>query len=173
MCMRNIENTPTTLFPLDLTKISDNIKDELFKEQFPIIPDESHTSLTYNQEISSKNSQVFREFNVTQTISILYGSRDNPYLRIDPEIMETELLSNKAKEAYNYICEAIEDTRTEFILEPGQIIAINNHRLAHGRGSFKANYDGRDRWLERILTLEDIRKTVDFRKSEFEPIIVR
>ena len=53
------------------------------------------------------------------------------------------------------------------------MIIINNHRLAHGRKPFKAEYNGKDRWLERVLILEDIRKTINCRASEFSNIIIR
>ncbi len=174
MCMRNLTNTATTLFPADLAVIPEHIKAELFKTQFEIIPDESHTNLTYsNDNMSEEQQKSFMEFNQIKKIAILYGAKDNPYIRIDPEIMLTFNLSKAAKAAYDYICQMIEDAKIEVSLVQGQMIIINNHRLAHGRKAFKAEYNGKDRWLERVLILEDIRKTVACRISEFSNIIIR
>ncbi len=174
MCMRNFSKTPTKVFPVDLSLIPDEYKVELFKQQFPIVPDESHTQLTYTQiKIENELDQSFSEYNQTKYISILYGRYESPYLRIDPEIMDVSGLSPEAKRAFDYIIEVIEEANTGVVLEQGHIILINNHRLAHGRGSFKANYDGKDRWLERVLTLDDLRKSVHLRKSEYSNIVVK
>lgn len=175
MCMRNITKTPTTVFPVDLTQIPDEYKAELFKTQFAIIPDESHTQLTYGGQVDIKDDldQSFSEYNQTRFISILYGRYESPYLRIDPEIMDVSGLSPEARRAFDFMLEVIDEAKTGVVLEQGHILLLNNHRLAHGRGSFKANYDGKDRWLERVLTLDDMRKSVHLRKSEYSNIVVR
>ncbi len=174
MCMRNLTNTATTLFPVNLTAIPNHIKRELFKVQFEIIPDESHTNLTYdNNNIGEDQKISFKEFNQVKKIAILYGTCENPYLRIDPEIILSSKLSQEAKIAYDYICQAIQRSKIEVSLVQGQIIIINNHRLANGRKPLKAEYNGKDRWLERVLVLEDIRKTINYRTSESSNVIIR
>lgn len=174
MCMRNPTETPTTFFPLDLKQIPDHYKRELFKEQFDITPDASHTELTYSSDlINSGLQESFHEFNQMRKIAILKGDYNDPLIQIDPEIMPTENLSAAALEAFHFICAEIENAREEVVMAPGDVIGLNNHRLAHGRGGFKAKYDGNDRWLERILTLEDIRKTIPYRAHQNSYVIVR
>ncbi|USO00970.1 MAG: TauD/TfdA family dioxygenase [Alphaproteobacteria bacterium] len=176
MCMRNDSRTPTTLFPIQLDAIPDEYKRELFKEQYEIYPDDSHTEVTYTEKQYKENTDLqktFETFNKIRKISILRGQWNNPYLQLDPEIMPTENLTTEAKAAFDYICEKIEESRTGLALNQGEILIINNHLLAHGRGKFKANYDGRDRWMERILVLEDLRKTVSHRTGRNTHMIVR
>lgn len=64
MCMRNFSETPTTLFPADLGSLPEKYKDELFKEQFSIIPDDSHTNVSYQSEnIDNMLNVSFQQFN--------------------------------------------------------------------------------------------------------------
>jgi L-asparagine oxygenase len=36
----------------------------------------------------------------------------------------------------------------------------------HGRTAFTPRYDGRDRWLQRIFSLRDLRRSRDFRPDD-------
>ncbi len=172
MCMRNKQEVATTLFPVDFSKLPEKIKEELFKKQFPILPDESHTKLSYSTATTGLE-KIFAEFNKERKISILYGSMQKPFIRIDPEIMPTDGLTDAALYALSHLNEVIRSARQCITLRQGEILVINNHNLPHGRGNFIPNYDGKDRWLERILFLEDIRKTINYRLASDSHIIVR
>ncbi|MFA6024568.1 MAG: TauD/TfdA family dioxygenase [Candidatus Gracilibacteria bacterium] len=46
------------------------------------------------------------------------------------------------------------------VIDPGDLLVINNTRVAHGREPFEAKYDGSDRWLQRVnIHLSDTQKT--------------
>ena len=46
------------------------------------------------------------------------------------------------------------DVVRHIALQPGSILLLNNHRVAHGRSYFQPRYDGTDRWLQRIYIRE-------------------
>ena len=57
----------------------------------------------------------------------------------------------QAQEALDKLLEAIKQNTKEIVLHTGDVVVLDNRRLVHGRRSFKARYDGTDRWLLRIL----------------------
>jgi enduracididine beta-hydroxylase len=48
---------------------------------------------------------------------------------------------------------------------------VDNFRAVHGRNPFKANFDGRDRWLKRLNIASDLRKSRDSRVSSYNRVI--
>ncbi len=43
------------------------------------------------------------------------------------------------------------------VLEPGDMLIVDNRKAVHGRTGFTPRYDGEDRWLRRCFTVSDIR----------------
>lgn len=159
MCLRNNEKIPTTFYPADLKTLPDRVKVELFKPQFEIVPDDSHTCLTcLDGGENHHSSECFLRINKTYKISILSGSWSDPCVHLDPETIRTSTLGDRARGAYDYLCKKIQTCRTEVVMKPGVLCAVDNSRIAHGRGGFQAKYDGSDRWLQRVLLLNDIKK---------------
>lgn len=39
----------------------------------------------------------------------------------------------------------------ETVVRPGEIIVVDNWRVAHARDAYRARYDGTDRWLQRLV----------------------
>lgn len=46
------------------------------------------------------------------------------------------------------------DVQCHIALQPGNLLLINNRRVAHGRSSFVPRYEGDDRWLQRVYIRE-------------------
>ncbi len=44
----------------------------------------------------------------------------------------------------------------QHLIEPGSLLLIDNRRCVHARSDFKAYYDGRDRWLQRMAVVRDL-----------------
>ena len=42
-------------------------------------------------------------------------------------------------------------------LQPGDVAFIDSYRAAHGRKSFRARYDGTDRWLKQLNITRNLR----------------
>jgi len=60
----------------------------------------------------------------------------------------------QAQEALDKLLESIKQNTKDIVLRTGDVIVLDNRKLVHGRRSFKARYDGTDRWLLRILVLD-------------------
>jgi enduracididine beta-hydroxylase len=59
------------------------------------------------------------------------------------------------------------------VLEPGDMLFVDNFRAVHGRRPFSARFDGRDRWLKRINVTRDLRKSRRVRGSRESRVIVQ
>jgi alpha-ketoglutarate-dependent taurine dioxygenase len=42
------------------------------------------------------------------------------------------------------------------VLEPGDLLVVDNTVAVHGRSPFPARYDGTDRWLQRAFVVADL-----------------
>ena len=51
---------------------------------------------------------------------------------------------------------AIEEIQSGVVLEPGDLLVIDNHVAVHGRSPFTARFDGTDRWLQRTFVVDDL-----------------
>ena len=60
----------------------------------------------------------------------------------------------QAQEALDKLLESIKENTKQIALQNGDVLVLDNKKLVHGRKSFKAKYDGTDRWLLRVLTVE-------------------
>ncbi|MFZ2315109.1 MAG: TauD/TfdA family dioxygenase [Gammaproteobacteria bacterium] len=87
-------------------------------------------------------------------LSILYGDEKDPLITFDPDLMIG--LTKKAEEAQKILKSALDAKRKSILLEPGDMLIIDNRRALHGRNSFKAYYDGEDRWLQRLYVTRDL-----------------
>jgi L-asparagine oxygenase len=87
---------------------------------------------------------------------VLQGSPEDPDVRID--FTSTQPLDDEARAAMATFGEALAVVRRTFILQPGDFAIVDNRRSLHGRTAFRARYDGRDRWLQRVFVTLDFRR---------------
>ena len=90
--------------------------------------------------------------------------RFDPYSMGQPEIEEARL-------AMDQLIRAIDENLTGLSLLPGECLFIDNYKAVHGRSSFKARFDGTDRWLKRITVARDLRKSRGARNSPASRLI--
>jgi L-asparagine oxygenase len=90
-------------------------------------------------------------------VALLRGPDDAPSLAFDTAC-GVRALSGAAQEAVTALTEVCRDPDLveQVRLRPGDLLAINNTRCAHSRGSFPARFDGRDRWLQRVYVRHSI-----------------
>ncbi len=82
--------------------------------------------------------------------SALLGPIDSdPWLRCDIDYIDTGG-DESAMDAARALDRALHRSRKELIMQPGDLLIIDNRCCVHGRGRFKATYTGSDRWLKRI-----------------------
>jgi hypothetical protein len=87
-------------------------------------------------------------------VSVLYGDRQDPFLRYDLDLMVGQ--TPAARRALEVVRELVNDVQREVTIEPGGLLVIDNRRSVHARSNFKAHYDGRDRWLQRVAVVRDL-----------------
>jgi len=112
----------------------------------------------------------FIEGDIRGPFAILNGSRDDPQL-----IFDQDLMFGMTEESHKLIAKIIDIYYTHRIthnLKPGEIIFIDNRRAVHGRSSFSPNYDGYDRFLIRCFGTFDYEKSREARGSS-EPRMIQ
>ncbi|MEW9669201.1 TauD/TfdA family dioxygenase [Ammoniphilus sp. 3BR4] len=97
-------------------------------------------------------------------IPILTGSLLSPHMCVHLPTMEG--INREAQWALEALQAALCSVAEEFVLLPGDMLIIDNRFAAHARTSFQARYDGNDRWLQRMFTVEDFRRTSFSRGSK-------
>ena len=79
--------------------------------------------------------------------------------------------TEEARLAMDYLIRALDETLTGIALMPGECLFIDNYKTVHGRSSFKARFDGTDRWLKRINITRDLRKSRAVREAPSSRVI--
>lgn len=122
-------------------------------------------------DISFKlHGKEFMEGDIRGPFAILNGSRDDPQL-----IFDQDLMFGMTEESQKLIVKIIDiyyQHRITHNLKPGEIIFIDNRRAVHGRSSFSPNYDGYDRFLIRCFGTFDYEKSKEARDSS-EPRMIQ
>jgi hypothetical protein len=156
-CLRNQDNIPTICCSIDWLELDIEIRKELFKKNFVFHP--------YGE--FDKANQEF-----TRPSSVLFGSLEKPYLKIDPADMHVVENNETAVEALSEIVRLIENSKKEIVLAAGDICILDNYRVVHGRASFQPRYDGSDRWLKRVNVTRDIRRSRPYRSAPDSRVIL-
>lgn len=154
MCLRNPDAVPTTFASIDEVRLDPDKVEVLFEPRYVFRPDPSHPTDTE-----------------WERAPVLFGDPESPYIRFDPYSMERPE-TEEAQSAIDYLIRAIDETLTGVALRPGDCLFIDNYKAVHGRSSFKAKFDGTDRWLKRITIARDLRKSRDARDAPASRVIL-
>jgi enduracididine beta-hydroxylase len=171
MCLRNPDNVETTYASLDGVKLSAETISALFQRRYVIRPDESHMPDERDWEAGGGGERrlayekIRRMYEQPQRVAVLFGDPEDPYMRLDPYFMDRTIEDEEAAAALDELIAALTANLTGVALQPGQILFVDNYKAVHGRQSFKARYDGRDRWLKRLNIARDLRKSRAVRAS--------
>lgn len=181
MCLRNPDNVATTVACINNIELDERQKQLLFEPHFIIRPDESHleknSGMTANEigiaeTLSAQSYKNIERLNSNpEKISVLFGSPDSPYLRLDPYYMLPSDLP-EAQQALESLINSLENALCELILQPGDYCFIDNFRTVHGRKPFQARHNGTDRWLKRVNITRDLRKSRSSRKTALSRTIL-
>ncbi len=90
-------------------------------------------------------------------LAIIDGAEDDPTI-----VFDQDLMSGVTDEADAMIARVVEIYRAErrsVILQPGQILLVDNVRSVHGRSPFTPSFDGRDRFIIRSFAVRDLVRT--------------
>jgi L-asparagine oxygenase len=107
------------------------------------------------------NNKEFLEGDVRGPMAILRREegKDDPFLVFDQDLMTG--ITEGSQQRIQQIVDIYYAHRLSHVLQPGNIIFIDNNRAVHGRSPFTPNYDGYDRFLIRCFA------TFDYGKSEY------
>lgn len=144
LCLRGDPQAVTTYAYVDeiVTHLKKSTIDVLNQPWFVTSIDESFR--THNEPDMELFCSILRKkYDETETLYEL--TYDEVLMRgINPQ----------AEEALNELNDAIRKSIREIILESGDLLVFNNRTTIHGRRPFQARYDGTDRWLQRILSID-------------------
>ncbi|KOV57631.1 oxygenase [Streptomyces sp. AS58] len=136
-CMRNHDRVATTASSVRHLSLSDEDLDQLQRPVVPILPDDAYTSSEYAGE--------------PPAVRTLWGPPDQLTLRFDPAYTPLDTADEQYREAYRRLEAGLSEVSASVVLEPGDVLVLDNDVAVHGRVPFKARYDGTDRWLKRSL----------------------
>lgn len=88
---------------------------------------------------------------------VLSGCPDDPDLRVD--FAATTALDDEARGALSRLHKAMVAGQSELVLEPNEMVFVDNRIVVHGRSEFAPRYDGQDRWLHRVFVHLDNRRS--------------
>jgi Fe(II)/alpha-ketoglutarate-dependent arginine beta-hydroxylase len=152
LCLRNPDRTATSLVPITEVPIDEPTRSLLFQPRFRIEPDSSNAA---NADAAEPPA-----------VAVLAGDRRRPFVRLDPAFMIRDVADGEACDALETVIKAVDDRLHDVRLAPGEILIIDNLRSVHGRRSFAARYDGRDRWLRVVHATADLRRSEGFRTGD-------
>jgi hypothetical protein len=150
VCLRNLDRVPTTIAWLDPSRLPPDVLEVLREPRF-------HTDA------------LGPDGTTKVAVPVVSGPDERPYLRIDPVYMTAG--DDDAARALTAVTSALDAAIRPFHQEPGDLYVIDNFRAVHGRPAFTARYDGRDRWLLRVMTTRDLRVSARHRSSAAARVI--
>lgn len=159
-CLRNPYATATTIGYVDSLDLPDKVKAVLFQERFSIRPDESHLEKNNFVDDSTKFENINKRWVNPDTMAVLFGDPDQPYIRADPYFMTVEPDDEEARAALDQLVTQMDKQMFDLQMESGDFCFLDNFRVVHGRKPFKPRHDGTDRWLKRLNVSCDLRKSV-------------
>lgn len=103
----------------------------------------------------------FNSDNLAKKVSVLTENNDGYRMLIHESLMEG--ITEDAKLALDELKSILPSVSNSIQLQPGYLVIIDNNKSAHARSSFKPRYDGNDRWLQRMFSINDIKQTSNSR----------
>ncbi len=142
LCLRGDPSARTTLASIHelLPLLAEDVADTLFEARFRTAVDESYLHGRRNV--------------LGAPTAVLTGKRDRPAMVFDADLMVG--VDAAADDALRELAGAITRHHTAVVLEPGDLLVIDNSVAVHGRSPFTPRFDGTDRWLQRSFVIDDL-----------------
>jgi len=156
LCLRSHPSAATTFASIKRIQIPGKYKRLLFEKRFQAGIDKAHGGSGRAEDGPS--------------ISVLFGQYEDPYLRLDTSCIRAKPGEAAAQEALEYLINQMPSVARQIVLQPGDLLFLDNYRVVHGRTAFMPRFDGTDRWLQRISIAADFRKSYSARTKRFRVI---
>lgn len=181
MCLRNLEKAGTTYGTVNLEGLDSAQLRVLFDPRYVIRPDESHMSQNkVGEQVQGDEGSHLLDIAYQRIeelssdpikVPAMFGDPLMPYLLLDADLLSCVSGDSEGQVALESLYQNIEANLADVVLQPGDVCFVDNYTTIHGRKSFKARYDGTDRWLKRINVTRDLRKSRSRRRSLAERLI--
>ena len=156
LCLRNPREVPTVLAYIGDLDISQDAKRILFQSIFAVGANIAH------------DADVDRS---VERLSILFGNQDAPYFRINVNVLNEKHLESEAREVLETFAENLRAVAQPVTLRDGDVLFIDNLRVAHARPAYSPSYDGKDRWFKRLYVTESLKKSRGLRATATSRLI--
>ncbi|MGD9702664.1 MAG: TauD/TfdA family dioxygenase [Acidimicrobiia bacterium] len=142
LCLRGDPQARTTLASIHETvrMLPLGVRRTLFEPRFRTAADESY--------VGARPTQL------GLALPVLSGDWDDPHLVFDADLMVG--VDEEADAALRALSSAVETCHTGVVLEPGDLLVVDNSVAVHGRSPFTPRFDGTDRWLQRTFVVSDL-----------------
>lgn len=120
------------------------------RKALPLLSDEVRDHLydrVFTRRFDAEDPQAIAH------VKALYGDKDDPYVSFNRSFLTAETPQDVA--ALNALSTALAEVTEPVLLTRGDLLIIDNFRIAHGRAPFTARWDGKDRWLHRAYVRTD------------------
>jgi hypothetical protein len=155
-CLRNDDAVPTVYAPLSHADPGPEAVAQLERTDFVMRSEPDHAA----------------SLGASRTTSVLFGSHEQPYLAFDGFYLSAPAQNPAGRAALAQLTAGLEAAATDVVLQPGDLVIIDNYRAVHGRRPFQPRYDGRDRWLKRVHVTRDLRRSRRWRPGPAAPVIM-
>ncbi|UIL51317.1 MULTISPECIES: TauD/TfdA family dioxygenase [Pantoea] len=135
LCVRGFNGARTQVAFARKFKLSPETDAILRQERFTI---------SYDETFSLKGKAL-----ITPVIS---GPKNDPLVRVDFPV--TQGLDPQASASLAALKKEIDTVAESFVLEAGDLLFFDNHKIVHARNAYNTSYDGTGRWLKRVLVSE-------------------
>ncbi|QOC93350.1 guanitoxin biosynthesis L-enduracididine beta-hydroxylase GntD [Micromonospora craniellae] len=158
--VRNEDKVATTVASVRELDLDPADVEVLRQPRYHILPDDEHIrQLTLSQPDHPALKLVERMRDDPEPVAVLSGDPSRPYLRIDLPFMRCVGGDDDAvaRRALNALHSQLLAHQHDVVVERGTLLIVDNYQAVHGRKSFRARYDGTDRWLKKLTVSRNLR----------------
>lgn len=113
----------------------------------------------------------FLNGDVRGPVPIISGSDEDPFMLLDQDLMSG--VNEQAQQLLDDIGNLYLRCRHSHTLAAGEIIILDNNRVAHGRSDYAARFDGTDRFIIRSFAVRDLAKSRLGREADSRVVTAR
>ena len=137
LCLRGEPGAATLVAPARSLDLPAEVERVLRAPRFVVAPDIAHGPDT-TLDLPAR--------------AVLTGPPDDPEICFDAVYQRpADPADAAAAAALDTVAAAVDAAAAAHVLEPGQLLLVDNRRVVHGRTAFRPRYDGTDRWLLRTM----------------------
>jgi L-asparagine oxygenase len=136
LCLRADLHANTALSAVRQLRLRPDVLGVLREPRFAVEPDIAHNVVTTDRVPVPVITGGEKDFEICY---------DALYMRVFDD------RDGQAAAALQHLASCVQEASVGHVLEPGDLLIVDNRRVVHARTAFTARYDGSDRWLLRTM----------------------